>query len=136
MGDSVWRVRFFRVRVWLAAMDIKSGKKIHEQVEEAIKLHDKLLLVLSDSSMQSEWVVTEIYKARERERWEGRRVLFPIRLVNFELIKKWKCFDADSGKDMAREVREYYIPDFSGFDQPAIFRRRLKKLLVDLKKSS
>jgi len=26
-----------------------------------------------------------------------------------------KCFAADSGKDLAGEVREYFIPDFSGW---------------------
>jgi hypothetical protein len=40
-------------------------------------------------------------------------VLFPIRLVNFEAIRDWKCFDADVGIDSAAEIREYFIPDFS-----------------------
>src|SRR5690242_2937861 len=31
----------------------------------------------------------------------------------FEKIKEWKNFDADTGKDSAREFREYFIPDFS-----------------------
>src|SRR5258708_5981787 len=59
--------------------------------------------VLGDSSMKSEWVATEIYKARQRERREGKQVLFPIRLVPFEQVRDWSSFDADSGKDMARE---------------------------------
>jgi hypothetical protein len=44
---------------------------------------------------------------------EKRQVLFPIRLVPFEAIKQWKCFDGDTGKDMAREIREYFVPDLS-----------------------
>jgi len=54
-----------------------SGRKIHEQIDEAIRLHDKLLLILSEHSMNSEWVKTEIRKARKREVADNRRMLFP-----------------------------------------------------------
>ncbi len=30
-----------------------------------------------------------------------------------ETLRDWECFDADSGKDLAVELREYFIPDFS-----------------------
>ena len=49
--------------------------------------------------MASEWVKTEIRKARKAEIRENRRKLFPISLVNFADAKTWECFDADSGKD-------------------------------------
>jgi len=29
------------------------------------------------------------------------------------------CFDADTGKDSAREIREYFIPDFSNWKNHA-----------------
>src|SRR5262249_49929546 len=99
------------VRCWFASEDLKGGDKLSSQIDDAIRLHDKLLLVLSENSMRSEWVKTEIYKARRREVREGCRVLFPIRLVAYEVLQEWGCFDADSGKDLALEVREYFIPD-------------------------
>ena len=77
------------VRCWFAPHDIQGGKKLHEQIDEAIRLHDKLLLILSPHSMESEWVKTEIAKARKREVSEKRRVLFPIRLVSFETLRDW-----------------------------------------------
>lgn len=86
--------------------------------------------------MNSEWVATEIYKARQREVKEGRQVLFPIRLVEFERIKEWECFDADTGKDMAREIREYFIPDFSEWKVHDKFESAFTRLLADLKKSA
>ena len=52
------------VRCWFAPHDMRSGKKIHEQIDEAIRVYDKLLLILSPASMESEWVKTEIFKAR------------------------------------------------------------------------
>src|SRR5260370_42169425 len=42
-----------------------------------------------------------------------KHVLFLLRLVSFEAIWDWECCDADRGKDSAREIREYFIPDFS-----------------------
>jgi hypothetical protein len=38
--------------------------------------------------------MTEIRKAREVEKKEKRRKLFPIRLADFETLRDWTCFDA------------------------------------------
>jgi len=102
------------VRCWFAPHHIQAGKKLHEQIDVAIRLHERLLLILSPESINSEWVKTEIAKARAREIKENKRVLFPVRLnISFEQLQEWECFDADRGKDSAREIREYYIPDFT-----------------------
>ena len=76
-------------------------------------MYDRLLLILSPASMSSEWVATEIAKACKRELREKRQMLFPVRLVEYEVIRGWEAIDADTGKDSAREIREYFIPDFS-----------------------
>lgn len=120
------------VRCWFAPHDMRSGKKIHEQIDEAIQKYDRLLLILSTESMQSGWVKTEISKARKREIAETRRVLFPIRLCSFEVLRDWVCFDADTGKDSACEIREYLIPDFSNWTDPAPYRKAFDRLLSDL----
>lgn len=103
------------VRCWFAPHDIQGGKKIHEQIDEAIRKYERLLLIVSDSSMNSEWVKTKIANARQKEIEEKQRRLFSIALVEFSKIQQWKCFDADTGKDSAREIREYFIPDFSNW---------------------
>jgi hypothetical protein len=121
------------VRCWFAPHDMQSGKKLHEQIDQAIRLHDKLLLILSPHSMESEWVKTEIAKAREREVRESRRVLFPIRLAPFETLREWEYFDADSGKDSAREIREYFIPDFSNWKNHDSYQEAFQRLISDLK---
>jgi hypothetical protein len=123
------------VRCWFAPHDIQSGKKLHEQIDEAIRLHDKLLLILSPHSMQSEWVKTEIAKARKRELRDQRRVLFPIRLATFETLRDWEYYDADTGKDSAREIREYFIPDFSHWKNHDSYQEAFQRLLTDLKAS-
>jgi hypothetical protein len=129
------RLRDAKVRVWFAPEDIKGGVKLHEQIERAIQIHDRLLIVLSENSLQSEWVMTEIRKAREAEKRENRRKLFPIRLADFEQIRKWRCFDADSGKDLAVEVREYFIPDFSNWKDHDSFEKAFERLLRDLREA-
>jgi uncharacterized protein YjbI with pentapeptide repeats len=121
------------VRCWFAPHDIQGGRKIHEQIDEAIRLHDRLLLILSEHSMSSEWVKTEIAKARKRETKEGKRVLFPVRLVGFERLRDWECFDGDTGKDSAREIREYFIPDFSEWKEHDSYQVGLGRLVKDLK---
>lgn len=121
------------LRVWFAPEDIEGGKKLHEQIDCAIRLYDKLLLVLSDNSIQSEWVITEIRNARKVELAEKKRKLFPIRLVDFEAIRTWTCFDSDTGKDLAVELREYFIPDFSNWKNQADFQKAFTRLLRALK---
>ena len=83
--------------------------------------------------MSSEWVKTEIYHARQDEISSKRRKLFPISLADFQTIRVWTTFDADSGKDMGREVREYFIPDFSNWKDHDAYKVAFDRLLRDLK---
>ncbi len=121
------------VRCWFAPHDIKGGRKLHEQIDEAIRIYDRLLLILSEHSMNSEWVKTEIAHARQKELNEGRQVLFPISLAPFAKIRDWKCFDADTGKDSAREIREYFVPDFSNWKEHDSYQAVVQRLVRDLK---
>ena len=121
------------VRCWFARHDIQGGKKIYEQIDEAISIYDRLLLILSRDSMSSEWVKTEIGKARRRELREKRQILFPVRLVDFQTLRKWECFDADTGKDSAQEIREYYVPDFSNWKNQECYAEEFERLVRDLK---
>lgn len=120
------------VRCWFAPQDVRSGLKLHEQINEAIELADRVLLVLSDASMRSEWVKTEIGRARQRELIERNQVLFPISLVPFERIREWSAFEAETGKDAAKEVRESFIPDFSNWRDEDSYSRASSTLLRDL----
>jgi uncharacterized protein YjbI with pentapeptide repeats len=126
------RMRDKGLRVWFAPEDMQGGKEIHKQVDEAIRIHDKLLLVLSPHSLGSEWVMTEIRKAFKAEAREGRRKLFPIRLVDFEAIRDWECIDTDSGKDLGVEIRKFFIPDFTNWKDHDAFEAAFARLIKDL----
>src|SRR5579863_100776 len=123
------------VRCWFAPHDVQGGKKLHEQIDEAIRRYERLLLILSPNSMSSRWVKTEIRNARKREVAEKKRMLFPVRLASYEALRDWKCFDADTGKDSAREIREYFIPDFSNWKDHDSYQEAFQRLISDLKAS-
>ena len=125
------RLRDNGLRVWFAPEDIQAGKELHEQIDAAIRLYDKLLLVLSPESMESKWVKTEIRRARKGEIEEKRRKLFPIRLVDHRLIEDWSLTES-TGEDLAEEVRQFFIPDFSDWKNHDAFEKAFARLLRDL----
>lgn len=77
--------------------------------------------------------MTELRKARKAERQSGKQKLFPVRLVDFERLRNWECFDADSGKDLAVELRGYFIPDLSNWKDHDQFEAAFARLLKDLR---
>lgn len=121
------------LRAWYAPEDMQGGKKIQEQINDAIHLYERLLVVLSEESMKSKWVRREIRSAPKREAQEGKRILFPIRLVQFEDVEKWESVYTDLGVDVAEELREYHIPDFSNWKDHDKFEAAFARLLRDLK---
>jgi hypothetical protein len=55
------------------------------------------------------------------------------RLVPFETLYDWKCFDAKTGKDLAREIAGYFIPDFANWKDHDSYQNGFDRLLKDLK---
>ena len=61
------KMRGEKLRVWFAPEDMQGGQKLSEQIDRAIQVNDRLLLVLSEHSLNSEWVQTEIRKVHHAE---------------------------------------------------------------------
>jgi hypothetical protein len=60
-------------------------------------------------------------------------LLILSRLAEFETLRDWQSFDSDTGKDSAREIREYFIPDFSTWKEDHdAYARAFEHLLKDL----
>jgi uncharacterized protein YjbI with pentapeptide repeats len=87
------------VQCWFAPEDLKIGDSFHQRIDQAIHLHDKLMIVLSSNSIRSLWVQTEVESAFERERKQDRTMLFPIRLDDAVM-----CAD----KAWAADIRRYW----------------------------
>ena len=54
------------VRCWFASEDMKIGDCLRPRIDETIRLYDKLLLVLSKTSVASQWVEQEVETALAR----------------------------------------------------------------------
>lgn len=113
------------VRCWFAPEDIKIGGEIRGSIHEAIKSHEKLLLVLTRHSIESSWVANEVEAALERERQSGTTVLVPLRLDDAVL-------ESDSG--WAADIRRTRnVGDFRSWHNPRDYAESLQRLLRDLR---
>lgn len=113
------------VRCWFAPEDLKIGDKFRQRIDESIRLHDKLLLILSEMSIASHWVEDEVEAALERERKENRPVLFPISIDS----AVW-----DSEKAWAASLRRTrHIGDFKDWKSYNVYQKTFERLLRDLK---
>jgi uncharacterized protein YjbI with pentapeptide repeats len=113
------------VRCWFDREDIKIGDRIRPKIDEAIRLHDKLLLVLTENSMKSHWVEKEVETAFEKERKQGRTVLFPIRLDD-AMMETDEAWAAD-----IRRTR--HIGDFREWKDHDEYQKAFGRLMRDLK---
>jgi uncharacterized protein YjbI with pentapeptide repeats len=113
------------VRCWLASEDMKIGDKIRPTIDESIQIHDKLLLILSEHSVQSDWVEHEVEHALDRERIEKKNILFPVRLDQ-------AVMDRNTG--WAGNVKRLrHIGDFSRWKEHDAYKKSFDRLLRDLK---
>ena len=56
-----------------------------------------------------------------------------VRLVGFDALRDWECFDGDTGKDSARGIREYFIADVSNWKDHDSYQKAFQRLVSDLK---
>jgi uncharacterized protein YjbI with pentapeptide repeats len=68
------------VRCWFAPHDMPIGANIFDAIDEAIRLRDKVLLILSEEAIASNWVEGEVTRALDEERTRKQVMLFPVRL--------------------------------------------------------
>lgn len=113
------------VRCWFAPKDLKIGDKFRPRIDEAIRVYDKLLLIVSENSVNSRWVETEVEAAFEKEDQQKRLVLFPIRLDD-AVEKTNEAWAAD-----IRRTR--HIGDFCDWKNHDDYIRAFTRLLRDLK---
>jgi hypothetical protein len=110
---------------WFAPEDLKIGDPVRQRIDEAIRAHDKLLLILSEGSVRSSWVQQEVETAFERERCESRIVLFPIRLDE-AVMETDQAWAAD-----IRRTR--HIGDFRTWKDLGSYNKAFERLLRDLR---
>ena len=113
------------LRCWYAPEDLKIGDRFEERIEESIRVFDKVMIVLSEASVESRWVEREVNAAREREDREKRTVLFPIRIDDAVM---------NAPQPWAADIRRMrHIGDFRQWEVNSAYQEAFKRLLRDLK---
>jgi uncharacterized protein YjbI with pentapeptide repeats len=68
------------VRCWLASEDMKIGDKTWDSIYHYIRMRDKVLLILSEDSISSNWIEDEVNAALAEENKRKMPILLPIRV--------------------------------------------------------
>jgi uncharacterized protein YjbI with pentapeptide repeats len=118
------------VRPFMDKHDLPTGAKTWDWIDQTIALREKVLLILSENSIASEWVEDEVAKAFAEERKRGQPVLVPIRLddavettcepwavkirdqLNIGIFCSWKNRDSylASLEKLVRDLRKPVVP--------------------------
>ena len=112
------------IKYWRDVHDMVSGP-MEKQIERAISINETFLLILSENSVNSDWVEFEVRRARETEKTANRHILCPIALDD-----SWK--DCKWPRRIKDQILEYKVLDFSNWKDEAFFEQQYAKLLKGL----
>jgi hypothetical protein len=112
------------VRCWFAPHDLPIGAKTWDAIDEAIKRRDKLLLILSKNSIESDWVEDEVQKAFAEERDRKELVLFPVRIDDAAM---------ETPEPWARKLRDQRnVGDFRRWKDRDAYKHSFERVVRDL----
>lgn len=112
------------VRVFWDWFDVLPGESLRDQIVEAIHQHDRLIVVLSDHGMASDWVRQEIELA-----WYHKRdSLVPIRLCDIDKVRAWTA----KHEKLPDIVGLFPILDFSTWRNESEYAHAVSLLLRSL----
>jgi TIR domain/Pentapeptide repeats (8 copies) len=113
------------VRCWFAPHDMPIGAKIIDALDEAIRLRDKVLLILSEGAIASDWVEGEVTRALDEERTRKEVVLFPVRIDDAVM---------QTSEGWARLLRgQRNIGDFTRWKEHDSYQSSFDRLMRDLR---
>ena len=118
------------VRCWFSPHDLKIGAPVRATIEEQIRIKDKLLVIFSENSIDSDWVEHEVDTALAEEGKRKELILFPIRIddnimkTKFGWAKKIRQADKPTGR---------HIGDFTQWKEHDQYTIALERLLRDLR---
>jgi uncharacterized protein YjbI with pentapeptide repeats len=112
------------VRFWRDVHHSTAGR-LERQIDRAIRLNPTVLLILSNQSVQSDWVEHEARLARKLEQETGRDVLCPVALDDSWKTCRWPA-------RLREQIEEYNILDFSDWQDADYMRRMFTRLIEGL----
>ena len=115
------------IRCWFAPEDFNIGDQVSDNIYKAIRIKDKLLVIMSKKSVNSDWVEEEVEKALAKEKSQNKLILFPVR-IDDEVMKTSKAW-----AEIIRNNR--HIGDFRKWEESKEYKKAFNRLLRDLKVS-
>lgn len=112
------------IRFWRDVHNATAGR-LEKQIDRAMRKNPTVVLILSGSSINSDWVEHEARLAREIEKELGRDVLCPIALDD-----SWKT--ANWPQRLMEQIKEYNILDFSKWEDNKNFENVFNKMISGL----
>lgn len=118
------------VQCWRWKEDAKWGRTLMRSIDEAVRTHDKLIVICSEQSLNSPAVIREIERALQKEdEWtrqgENIDVLFPIRIDDY-IFTGWH-------HHRKADVIEKCVGNFRQWQRPESYSKALDRLIRDLK---
>lgn len=114
------------VRCWYFPEDAKWGKSVWAEIDNSIRIYDKLMVVCSENSLNSGPVLREIERALQKEDRENKNVLFPIAIDNY-VFDKWK-------HERKADVLNKVVGDFKCWDNDIEkYNTSFSKLIMGLR---
>ena len=137
-ADDAFSLRLYNdlqgagIRCWRGREDAKMGKTLRKSIDQAVRIYDKLIVILSENSLRSRPVVEEIERALNKEDQlytEGKddEVLFPITLDG--AIFAWD-------HPLKDRVLNKYVGDFSEWEDSEKYGKAFDHLVRSLKPDS
>ena len=105
-----------------------SGADLLETIDKEIGKHDKLLVILSEASIASDWVTDEVVNARAAEQERGMKLIVPVRIDDAVL---------HSDKGWAKWLKDgRNIGDFTHWADHDAYSKAFLRLFRDLRVES
>ena len=114
------------IRCWLTLADARIGDdKIGSTIDYSIRLKERVLFILSEYSVNSNWIVNAVEATLNEEDRRGERVLLPVQLDDTMI---------ETGQAWATKIRyKRPVDDFSRWQERDAYHQSLTQLLRDLK---
>jgi uncharacterized protein YjbI with pentapeptide repeats len=113
------------VRCWEFDENAKWSEPAWSETDRPIRLYDKLVVICSENSLQTQPVIREIERALRRENRENKNILFPVRIDDY-LFEKW---DHPRKADVVSKI----VGDFRVWKDHDAYQKAFARLLGDLK---
>ena len=118
------------LRVWRWREDAKWGAPIEKNIDQAVRIYDKLIVICSEDSLKAPAVIDEIDRALQKEHQlmkagKTPEVLFPITIDDY-IFDEWEHY-------LKPKVIAKTVGDFRGWKDPKQYDKALERLIEALK---